>query len=402
MTNHTHPAIRNRIESLASDYTSELVRIRRHFHTYPELSFQEAHTADTIASWLTHMGIPFTTGWAGHGIVATLEGNAPGKTLALRADMDALPIGELSGKPYASQNEGVMHACGHDAHMTCLMGAIYILHAIRDTWSGTLRLIFQPAEERFPGGAVGMIEQGVLDNPRPDAIIGLHVLPELPAGQVGFCPGMFMAAADELYITIKGKGGHGAQPHRTIDPVVIAANLIVTLQQIVSRRSDPLQPTVLTFGKIQSNGGATNIIPDSVYLEGTLRTFDQSWRHEALGLIRSLIEDMPATWGATSEIDIRLGNPPLYNDPALTEKLTGFASELILPSCVVPLSKRMGAEDFSSYTEIIPGVFWRLGTKSADGSCSAGLHSPFFDIDESALPLGAAMTAWLAWRFLNE
>lgn len=386
----------DRIRHLAKDRAPELVGMRRHLHQYPELSFEEAETGRYIASRLQDMGIPFTTGWAGHGIVGLIEGKGSGPVTALRADMDALPISEQTGLPFASVRPGVMHACGHDAHMTCLLGAAGILNEMREHWPGTIKLIFQPAEEKCPGGAAAMIEEGVLRTPAPTAIFGLHVLPELPAGKVGFREGMAMAAADELYLTIEGKGGHGAQPHLNVDPIAISAALLTALQQVVSRRSNPLVPCVLTFGKIWSEGGATNIIPARVHIEGTLRTFDEGWRMEAHSLVEKMTADIPRSMGGKGILEIRKGNPPLYNDPALTRQTRDWAADYLGHENVVDVDPRMGAEDFAWYSKALPACFWRLGTAPPGREGAPGLHSPHFDLDESALSIGAGLTAWIA------
>jgi len=385
-----------KIRKASDQALPELIRIRRHLHAHPELSFQEMATGAYIAARLREWGIPFTTGWAGHGVVALLEGGGPGPVTALRADMDALPIQEETGQPYASTVPGVMHACGHDAHMTCLLGAARILSDLKDQWTGSVKLIFQPAEEKCPGGAEAMIAEGVLRDPAPSSIFALHATPELAAGCVGFRSGMFMAAADELYLCVEGKGGHGAQPHRNVDPIAISATLITALQQVVSRYNDPLKPCVLTFGRIRSDGGATNITPDRVFLEGTLRTFDESWRQQAHELLQRMTREITGSMGATGHLEIRLGNPPLYNDPGLTAMAREWAVAYLGADRVVDLDMRMGAEDFASFSSILPACFWRLGTGPADGKPAPGLHASRFDIEESSLALGAGLTAWLA------
>lgn len=389
------PDLVTRIRELAAEALPELIGIRRHLHAYPELSFEEKETAAYIAHHLQVWGIPFTSGWAGHGIVALLAGRGPGPVTALRADMDALPIQELNDTPYRSQRPGIMHACGHDAHMACLLGAARILQELRDHWAGSLKLIFQPAEEKCPGGADAMIREGVLRDPAPSGIFALHATPEIPVGKVGFRAGMFMAAADEIYLTVEGKGGHGAQPHRCVDPVALGATLITTLQQIVSRNSDPLKPCVLSFGKIWSDGGATNVIPDRVSMEGTLRTFDPEWRSRAHALLERQCRGIAESMGGSVRLEIRLGNPPLFNDPDLTAMARQRAVEYLGQDHVLDLDMRMGAEDFANYSQLMPACFWRLGTGPRDG-VAPGLHSGNFDILEESLAIGAGLTAWLA------
>lgn len=381
---------------MAAEALPELIGIRRHLHAHPELSFEERETAAYIAGHLQAWGIPFTTGWAGHGIVALLDGKGPGPVTALRADMDALPVQELNDTPYRSRVPGVMHACGHDAHMACLLGAARILQGLRDQWGGTLKLVFQPAEEKCPGGAEAMIRQGVLRDPDPSGIFALHATPEIPVGKAGFRPGMFMAAADELYLSVEGRGGHGAQPHRCVDPVAITATLITALQQVVSRNSDPLKPCVLTFGRIWSDGGATNVIPDRVLVEGTLRTFDQAWRKQVHAMLERQCSGIAGSMGASARLEIRLGNPPLFNDPDLTAQARQWAVEYLGADQVLDLDMRMGAEDFASYSQMLPACFWRLGTGPLDAAPSPGLHSGLFDILEDSLAIGAGLTAWLA------
>src|ERR1043165_1068675 len=307
-----------RIETLrqaATDGLPEWQRIRHHIHQHPELSFEEYNTAAFISQQLTTWGIAHTTGIAGTGIVGVLEGRTPGnKCIAVRADLDALPITEANVTPYKSQNDGVMHTCGHDVHTTCLLGLLRILSQHKDKWEGKLRFIFQPGEEKHPGGGSIMIAEGVLKNPDVDAIFGLHVYPHLPAGTVGFRSGQYMASTDEIHITIHGKGGHAALPHQTIDPIAIAAQVITALQQVVSRKSNPISPSVLSFGRI-AGGTVNNVIPDSVQLDGTLRTMDEGWRLKEIGLIRDIVTNICEAFGATATIDIPQGYPSLYNNP---------------------------------------------------------------------------------------
>lgn len=389
------------IQQSARETEPYLVQTRRQLHMYPELSFGEQETMAFVCRELEQMGIPFEAGIAGTGVIALIKGKNPDKNcIALRADMDALPITEKNDTEYASKKPGIMHACGHDVHTSCLLGAAKILDKLKDEFEGTVKLIFQPGEEQSPGGASLMIKAGALENPKPKAIIGLHVFPELPSGTVAFRSGQYMASADEIHITIKGKGGHAALPHKTIDPIVIAAQVIVQLQQLVSRKADPLLPTVLSFGKI-AGGAVTNVIPESVEILGTLRTFDESWRKEALSLIREVCSTTAAAWGATAEIHFPEGYPSLFNDPALHDQLKSYAGDYLGEEQVKNLDMRMTAEDFSFYTLEIPGCFYRLGTNKNNEQFLNPVHNDRFDIDESAMITGAGMMAWLAYRFLN-
>jgi len=395
-------ALKSQIQSLASAYFEEIRGYRRYIHAHPELSFEEEKTAAFVAGKLDEAGIPYKNKIAGNGIVAEIKGIDPeSKMVALRADLDALPIQEKNKKEYASQNDGIMHACGHDVHTSSLLGAGKILNELKGQFKGTVRLIFQPAEEKLPGGASLMIKEGVLRNPVPIAIIGQHVLTELPVGKVGFRPGLFMASTDELYIAVKGKGGHAANPHQLIDPVFMAAQMIVTLQQVVSRWNKPSMPTVLSFGKIIGMG-ATNVIPDEVKIEGTFRTFDEEWRASAHKRMKKLAENLIEGMGGEVDFEIRKGYPFLKNDVALTEKLSGDAAEYMGVKNVVELDIRTTAEDFAYYTHEIPGCFYRLGTGNEALGITYPIHTPYFDIDEDALKTGMGLMAYLAVRALEE
>jgi amidohydrolase len=389
-------ALLNRIKELAAKAHPEVVAIRRDLHAHPELSFDEHRTAAKVCEYLDKWGIPYQKGIAKTGVVALLEGRNPKKkTIALRADMDALPIQETNEIDYKSVNEGLMHACGHDVHTASVLGTAYILSQLKDSFEGTVKFIFQPSEEKLPGGASVMIAEGVLENPKPSAIYGQHVYPDLPAGKVGFRPGMYMASCDELYVTIKGKGGHGALPHRNIDPVLISAHMIVALQQIVSRNADPRIPTVLSFGKVIANG-ATNIIPDEVYLEGTFRTLNEEWRNRAHQLMIELAENLAKSMGGSVNFHIDKGYPFLTNDPVLTGRAMAAAKAFLGNDNVIDLDVRMTAEDFSWYTQQLPACFYRLGTASPDGKFTSSVHTPTFNIDENALQTGMGLMAWLA------
>jgi len=387
--------LQDKIKQLAKEYFSEIQANRRHLHSYPELSFQEQETAKFISQKLNDYQIPFQAGIAGTGIVAYLEGNNPeSKLIALRADIDALPIVEASEAPYKSKNVGVMHACGHDAHTASLLGAARILNTLKTEFEGTIKLIFQPGEEKIPGGASLMIQEGVL-NPKPQAIIGQHVMPLLPVGKVGFREGMYMASADELYVRVIGKGGHGAMPENCIDPVLIASHIIIALQQIVSRNAPPKIPSVLSFGKVIAQG-ATNIIPNEVYLEGTFRTFDEEWRNQAHQKMIKIAQSIAEGMGGTCEFEVRRGYPFLKNNPELTQKAKNAAIAYLGEENVVDLDIWLAAEDFAYYSQIADACFYRLGTRNESKGITSGVHTPTFDIDEQALEIGAGLMAWLA------
>lgn len=389
--------VKDKVKKLAKKYSKDVIAIRRELHQHPELSFKEFQTSRRIEKVLKNYKVPFKSGYAKTGIVVTIKGKNPSsKTIALRADIDALPIQETNNVSYKSMNQGVMHACGHDVHTASLLGCIRILHELRSEFTGTVRCIFQPGEELLPGGASLLIKEGVLKGPQPKSIVGQHVHPPLRAGKVGFRPGMYMASADEIYVTVTGKGGHAALPEHVVDPILIASNLIVSLQQIVSRKAPPSIPTVLSFGKINSEGGATNIIPDVVRLEGTFRTFDEKWRKRAHKLMKKLAEQMAKSMGGKCDFRIAHGYPHLLNDPSLTDQLKKFSIEYLGKSNVVDLPARMTSEDFAFYSHIIPATFYRLGTGNPKQNITSPVHTSTFNIDESALEVGAGLMAWLA------
>jgi amidohydrolase len=394
--------IKERIKQLAKESAEEIVAIRRNLHANPELSFQEYNTAQFIAEKLDAYGIPYQK-MANTGLVAIIAGqNNPGhKVIALRADIDALPIIEANDVPYKSQNEGVMHACGHDVHTASLLGTAKILTALKDKLNGSIKLIFQPGEEKMPGGASIMIKEGALENPKPKNILGQHVMPFIPVGKVGFRSGMYMASTDEIYFTVKGKGGHAATPEKNIDPVLITSHIIVALQQIVSRHVDPKLPCVLSFGKVTANG-ATNIIPDEVKVEGTFRTMDEPWRAEAHKRMKKMAESIAEGMGGTCEFTILNGYPYLKNDPELTERSRANAVTYLGEENVVDLDLWMAAEDFSYYSQQIPACFYRLGTRNESKGIISSVHTPTFDIDEEALEIGSGLMAWLAFCELTE
>jgi amidohydrolase len=390
----------HKIKSLSSAYSTHTVSLRRHLHAHPELSYQEFQTVKFVADQLTSFGIesqPLAT----TGLIADIKGKNPEKkTVALRADMDALPILEESDAIYKSKNTGVMHACGHDVHTSSLLMTARILNEVKEDFEGTIRLLFQPGEEKNPGGASYMIRDGALENPRPSVILGQHMFPLLPAGKVGFREGMYMASADEIYLKVIGKGGHGAAPDLAVDPIVIASHIIIALQQIISRNANPRQPTVLTFGNIVGLG-ATNIIPNEVNIAGTFRAMNEAWRESALAKIKKMAESIAEGMGGRCEVDISKGYPYLENNPDLTRRIRNAAVEYVGTENVVDIDITLGAEDFAYYSQIVPASFYRLGTSNVAKGINSYVHTPTFDIDEDALIIGPGLMAWMAIQELQ-
>lgn len=386
--------LKEKIQSLAQQYKQEFIEVRHHLHAHPELSYQEFETSAFVQTKLKEFGIPFTV-MAETGVVGLIEGKSPSsKIIALRADMDALPIHEENEVPYKSIKEGIMHACGHDVHTTCLLGAAKILNELKEEWEGTVKLIFQPGEERNPGGASYMIRDGVLENPKPQCIFGLHVHPGLQLGKLSFRGGKVMASADELYMTIKGKGGHAASPHLTVDPILIASHLIISLQQIISRNRNPHNPSVLSITSF--NGGTTtNVIPNEVKLMGTFRAMDEEWRYKAHELIKRNATQLVESMGGNLDLHIDIGYPTVYNNEALNEKAKQQAASFMGANNVEETELRMGAEDFGYYSQQIPGCFFRLGVMNKEKGITSGVHTPTFNIDEDAIETGMGMMAWL-------
>ncbi len=384
-----------KIRQQAHILLNDVIAIRRHIHAHPELSFQEKETSAYIQSILRSWDVPFKTGFANHGIVAILDSGKPGKTIAMRADMDALPIHEKTSHDFRSLNHGVMHACGHDAHTASLLGVIRILQHLRDTWQGKMLFLFQPAEELAPGGAQQMLLDGALDNPAPDYIIGQHVMPGMETGKIGMRPGIYMASSDEIYLRIHGKGGHAAMPHLINDTVAIAAQIIVNLQQIASRFAPAHIPTVLSFGRVIADG-ANNVIPSEVSIDGTFRTMDESWRMRAKDLIRTIAQSTAESMGASCEVEIRKGYPVLINDEALTAKAQQAAREFLGEEQLEELDIRMTAEDFAYYGQRFPACFYRLGIHNETKGIIHPLHSAAFDLDEDSLLTGMSFMAYLA------
>jgi len=390
----------DKIRQLAIETASLLKEIREYLHQHPELSFNEVETSQYISQWLTKWGIEHKNNIGGHGIVAWISGREKGKNIAFRADIDALPIDEKNEVPYCSVNKGIMHACGHDLHTASLLGALYLLQSLRNEFTGTVWGIFQPAEEKLPGGAQAMLNDAFFNDLSFDAVIAQHVFPDLPAGEVGIRAGQYMASTDELYITIKGRGGHAATPHQVTDTVLVASHIIVSLQQIVSRKALPTIPTVLSFGKLIANG-ATNIIPNEVYIEGTFRTFDEKWRKQALQLIEKITKETAQTLGAEAMVHIKNGYPALINDDVLANKILLFAKTYLGDDKVKWLDMRMTAEDFAYFAQKYPAAMFRLGTGGTTAT-SFPLHSPQFNINEEVYALSHGLLVWIAIQLLND
>jgi amidohydrolase len=395
------PGIKEHILEKSAGLKEEVIQLRRHFHMYPELSYQEVETSQFICSWLQKNGIDFRKGIAGTGILGTIKGKAQGnKVIALRAEMDALPITERNKTEYSSLNTGKMHACGHDANMAMLMGTTKLLNSIRDQFGGIVLLIFQPGEEKSPGGARLVIESGELENPKPDIVIAQHVLPELETGKVGYKAGRYLASCDEIYITVTGKGGHAALPGLTTDQIYIASNLVVRLKnRMLEQQTINKIPTVLGIGKIAGEG-ATNIIPENVYIAGTFRTFDENWRNEGLALVRTVSAETAQEFGVKIDVKIAEGYPVLFNDTDLTSKAIKFSKLLLGKNKIETYDIRMSSDDFSFYSSIAPSLYYRIGMRKKDSEILK-LHTSEFDIDEDGMETGVANMSWLVYNFLS-
>jgi amidohydrolase len=386
--------LQDKIHQLAKLYAEEFIDVRRQLHSNPELSYKEFETSLLVQQKLAESGIAFEIK-ATTGVVGLIHGKNPGKkVIALRADMDALPIKEENEVSYKSKNEGIMHACGHDVHTAVLLGAAKILNATKDEWEGTVKLIFQPGEERNPGGASILIKEGVLKNPAPTAIFGLHVHPGLEVGKLSFRGGKVMASADEIYITIKSKGGHAAAPHLTRDTILIGSHLVVAVQQIISRNRDPFSPSVLSITSFQG-GYTTNVIPSEVKMMGTFRAMDETWRFQAHDLIRKQATELVHSMGAEIDLHIDVGYPTVYNNEELNTLARQQAKVFIGDANVLETELRMGAEDFGYYSQVIPGCFYRLGVMNKEIGITSGVHTPTFNVDETAIETGMGIMAWL-------
>jgi len=395
------PEIKDIIKIRSAGLKNEVIKIRRYIHQYPELSYKEINTAKFICEWLDKNGIPFRNGIAGTGIIGTIRGNAAGKNVvAIRAEMDALPITERNNSEFVSLNSGKMHACGHDAHMAMLLGTASLLNDLRDKFGGAVLLIFQPGEEKSPGGARLMIESGELNNPKPDIIIAQHILPELETGKVGYRSGRYMASCDEIYITVSGKGGHAALPALTTDQIYIASSLVLRLKNsILKKQTDNKIPTVLGIGRI-SGEGATNVIPEKVEIAGTFRTFDETWRNAAQKTIREIAAETAEEFGVNIKVNIEEGYPVLVNDIDLTERAISLSSELLGADKVETYDIRMSSDDFSFYSALAPSLYYRVGIRKK-GTEMRKLHTADFDIDEEGLETGVTNLSWLIYNFLN-
>ncbi|MCS7229598.1 MAG: M20 family metallopeptidase [Candidatus Kryptonium sp.] len=391
--------IRDKIFQISEQIFPKIVSIRRKIHQYPELAFEEYKTSKLVERTLKSIGLKVKTGIAKTGVVGILKGARNGKVVALRADMDALPILEQTNLPFASKIPGKMHACGHDAHTAILLGSAMILKQFQNELNGTVKFIFQPSEEKNPGGAKLMINEGVLDNPKVNYIFGLHVRPDAEAGSIFLKEGALMASSDEIYIKIKGKGGHGARPHFTIDPIVIASEIVIALQKITSRFFDPIEPRVLTIGSIHA-GTATNIIPDEATISGTLRTMNEEWRKKAWKMIKQIVHGITSTYGASYELKINQGYPVLVNDPEMTEFVKQKAIELFGKDKVFEARPVMGAEDFAYYLQKVSGCFIWLG--AGDKNSKYDIHSSKFTIDEEAMKYGSSLLAYLVISILSK
>jgi len=380
---------------LTDQMVEEITTIRHQFHQYPELSFCEYKTSEAIRGVLDQWGIDYTFPHVETGIVARIKGDRPGKRIALRSDMDALPVTEQTNLAYASKNRGVMHACGHDMHMATMLGTIGLLNQLKHEIEGEILFLFQPGEEKIPGGAKLMLEEGVFEGREPHMIIAQHVLPEMEAGHVGFKPGIYMASSDEIYITVKGKGGHGALRQQIKDPVLMASQILISLQEEINRMAPGNIPTVLSFGKVVADG-AVNVIPDDVILEGTFRTMNEEWRKEAHLLIKKVASDISSGMGGSVEVEIRNGYPVLHNNKQITRESKRLATKLLGSENVEDMEIRMTAEDFAWFTRNIPGMMYRLGVRDPGSEQLFPLHSPMFKINESALRTGISVMAYLA------
>ncbi len=381
------------IKLLSARYFEETRSIRRHIHRHPELSFREYETSAYVACKLKEYGIPYRR-IAENGIIGEIKGKGGGKRVALRAELDALPVQEETRLPFASIIPGVMHACGHDVHTACLLGAGRILKEIEPELKGSIMLIFQPGEETLPGGAKQMLEEGLFEESEPFVVIAQHVLPELPAGKTAFRKGLYMASGDELFITVKGKGGHAATPSKTVNTVLIAAKIITELHQLSDRDAPAGIPSVLAIGKVTAEG-ATNVIPKEVRLEGTFRTMDEKWRSAAHERIMEITTNAAKAMGGDCKVEIRKGYPALVNNPEYTEAAARFSAQYLGNEMVEDMDIRMTTEDFAYFAMKYPAVFFRTGTGMADKK----LHTPVFDIDEEIIENATGNIAWLAYKF---
>ena len=394
--------IKSEIKKLAKQFQGEIISIRRHIHSHPELSNEEKNTAKFISAKLTEWNIQHEKNISGNGICALLKGELSGeKVIAIRGELDALPITEKNSVDYKSQNEGVMHACGHDVHSASLLGTLKILQQLKSQWGGTVKAIFQPAEEKLPGGASVMIANGILENPKVDAALALHVFPTLEAGKIGFREGQYMASADEIYITVTGKGGHAAMPGEYNNPIFIAAKLLTAIEKLSDEIKLQPVPTVIAFGKIMG-AGATNVIPDEVKIEGTFRTMDEKWRAEIHARLKNIAQKISEETSSAIAMKIEIGYPCLYNNPALTQQTRSAAEDFLGKENVVDIPLRMTSDDFAFYSQHIPSCYFRLGVRNESRGIISPVHTSTFDIDESAIETATGTMAWIALQILSQ
>ena len=394
--------IKDQIKKFSSEFLEDVREIRRHFHENPELSCEEIQTAEYICKKLDEFKIPYTKGIAGTGVVGMIVGKNPDFcNIALRADMDALPVREENDVVYKSKIPEKMHACGHDVHMACLLGAAKILNEMKDQFEGSIKLLFQPSEESYPGGAISMIKEGVLKTPKTIHVIGQHVINTLEVGKVGMRSGPYMASTDEIFLTVNGKGGHAATPDQIIDPILIASHIIIALQQIVSRKANPLVPTVISFGRIIGDG-RTNVIPDKVLISGTVRTYDETWRKTVHASIKHMSTSIAESMGGSCEVKVSDGYPFLNNDEGLTSKIRVMAKDYLGENNVVELEPRMTAEDFSYFANEVPSCLYRLGIRNEKKGIISNLHTSTFDVDEACLKTGMGLMAFLSIQILSS
>lgn len=388
------------IKKKVAEYHADTIEHYKYLHQHPELSFEEENTAAYVESCLKDWNIEYRKNIGGFGILARVKGKIQSsRVIALRADMDALPIVEQNDIDFVSQNKGIMHACGHDTHTASLLGVVKIINEIKDKFGGTVLFIFQPGEEKHPGGASLMLQDGIFDEYKPDIIIGQHAYVDYAVGEVGFGDGVIMASADEVHMKIIGKGGHGAIPHEVNDTVLAASQVLVSMQQVVSRRSNPFKPCVLSFGKFIADG-ATNVIPNVVTLAGTLRCMDEEERYKLKPIIRDIAIHTAKAYSCECEIEVYDGYPCVYNDEAVTRMMKTFATEYLGTEKVKGLPKRMTAEDFGFFSQKYPCTFYRFGIQGKRRS--TGLHTPTFLIDEEALQTSVGTMAYLALRYCDN
>ncbi|MFP4557391.1 MAG: M20 family metallopeptidase [Bacteroidales bacterium] len=388
----------SKIKSLNQHYNKHILELFKYLHSSPEISFKEFTTSKRIAQELKSIGVPVYKVGEGTSLLGIIQGTKPGPTIGIRAELDALPIHETTGLDYASENPDSMHACGHDVHMANLIGAAKVLWELRNDIQGTVILVFQSGEELLPGGALEVIRSDIFQKNKPDIMMGLHILPEMKVGEVGFRPGPYMASGDEVYLTVKGKGGHAALPHTLVDPVVIASNIVVGLQQVISRKAPSTIPTVLSFGKFIADG-ATNVIPNEVHIEGTFRTMDENWRAEAHQIIESMATGIAKASGGDCTVNIKQGYPSVFNNPDYTKKVQSLAKEYLGDDKVISLPIRMTTDDFARYALEIPSVYFRIGVGVDE---NASLHTSNLQVNEHVFEHSVGLTAWIVFQLSRK